>query len=272
MISLAISSQKGGVGKTTLSLNLACSLARRGWKVLLVDADPQGSIGMSLTEEASRHPGLYELTSQGRALKELAFETRIESLQILTSGQIDPAHYFQWYQDAERQSTFDPLFEQAAGEGFSIVICDTACGVHGPSMGILRSVQSVVIPQQAEPLAGRSLGFYLEVLNQLSAQGSAFSILGVVITMLSFDSEDSQIMATEVREVMPFNLVLNTMIPRDVLFLKASRKGLPVEFLYKQKPAAAEVFDQLAKELELRLGLKSSQEEEGEQTPLLVGP
>jgi len=270
VITLAISSQKGGVGKTTLSLNLACSLAQRGWRVLLVDSDPQGSIGMSLTEEASGHPGLFEVTTQGRALNELAFETRIPSLRILTSGQIDPGRYFEWFTQSEQASTFQPLFSQAEQAGYDLVLCDTACGVHGPSMGMLRSVQSVLIPQQAEPLAGRSLKFYLEVLNQLSEQGSSFSIVGVIITMLNYDSDDSQIMASEIREVLPFNLVLNTMIPRDVLFLKASRKGLPIEFLTKQKPAAAEIFDQLAKELEFRLGLKT-EDDNDEPVSLFLG-
>ena len=65
MITLAISSLKGGVGKTTCAINLAFSLAKRGLKTLLVDADPQGSVGLSLSPSAQSYSGLYEILKCG---------------------------------------------------------------------------------------------------------------------------------------------------------------------------------------------------------------
>ncbi len=60
MFGLTIASQKGGVGKTTVALNLSYALARRGWRTLLVDTDPAGAIGLSLTKKLSQAPGLAE--------------------------------------------------------------------------------------------------------------------------------------------------------------------------------------------------------------------
>ena len=65
VISLAITSQKGGVGKTTVSVNLAYALARRGWNTLLMDTDPQGSVGLSLSEKARKCPGFYDALRAG---------------------------------------------------------------------------------------------------------------------------------------------------------------------------------------------------------------
>ena len=59
MIAIATASQKGGVGKTTLCINLAYSLAKRGWRVLLVDTDPQGAVGLSLAKSAKTRDGFY---------------------------------------------------------------------------------------------------------------------------------------------------------------------------------------------------------------------
>src|SRR5260221_4852572 len=88
VITLAISSLKGVVGKTTCAINLASSLAKRGWKTLLVDADPQGSVGLSLSPSAQSYTGLYEILNSGVPFDQALLKTKIETLNIVMSGKI----------------------------------------------------------------------------------------------------------------------------------------------------------------------------------------
>ncbi|HEX2751213.1 MAG TPA: ParA family protein, partial [Verrucomicrobiales bacterium] len=76
MTILAITSQKGGVGKTTVSVNLAYSMARRGWNTLLIDTDPQGSVGLSLSEKARKCQGFYDAVNTGTSAVPFILPTR----------------------------------------------------------------------------------------------------------------------------------------------------------------------------------------------------
>ena len=85
MIKVAIASQKGGVGKTTISINLAYSLARRGHRILLLDADPQGSIGLSLVANAAYRTGFFDALA-GKDYRTSLLPTRLPALTILPAG------------------------------------------------------------------------------------------------------------------------------------------------------------------------------------------
>src|SRR6202012_5007054 len=96
MITLAVSSLKGGVGKTTCAINLAFSCAKRGWKTLLVDADPQGSVGLSLSPSSQAYIGLYEIVNKGVPFKQAALKTKIETLRIVMAGKIPSNEISKW--------------------------------------------------------------------------------------------------------------------------------------------------------------------------------
>ncbi len=257
MITLAISSLKGGVGKTTCAINLAFSCAKRGWKTLLVDADPQGSVGLSLSPSAQAYTGLYEIVHHNTPFDQAALKTKLDTLKIVMAGKIPSNEISSWCASLSDGQRLKPFFNTAQEAGFDIVILDTPSGLHGPTEGILRSCSHVLVPQQCEPLALRSLMLTVDFLNQLQTENEeACSLVGVVLTMADPDVEDTKKIVEEIKRVLPPELVFQSMLPRDEAVIRASMKGMPLGLVRGgAPPAIALVFDQLAAEVEAKLGL-----------------
>ncbi|MEM7480199.1 MAG: ParA family protein [Acidobacteriota bacterium] len=266
MRSLAICSQKGGVGKTTLSLNLSFALARRGWKTLLIDADPQGSVGLSLQGDASQGVGLVEVLAGDEPLTAAARSTRLAELGLLTAGKPEPGRTQRW-SEGLAAGGLGPLLRAAEDDGWEVVVVDTDSGLHGATLDVLRAVDSLVVPIQAEPLALRTVPQILECVGQLRDEGADLSIGGFVITMLSSRQDVSLSVAQEAWSMLPSELILEAFVPRDEAFLTASAHGVPLGLLSRRPPPVATVFDRLAAELELRVGLI---EEEAELAPVAL--
>ncbi|MEM7049788.1 MAG: ParA family protein [Acidobacteriota bacterium] len=264
MRSLAISSQKGGVGKTTLSLNLSFALAHRGWNTLLVDGDPQGSVGLSLQGDVRTATGLVEVLEGQVGLAEAARPTRIPSLKIVPAGAPEPSRSERWAGSLAAGS-FPSFLEAAEKEGFDLVVVDTPSGLHGANLEILRAVDAMLVPIQAEPLALRSVTQTLEAVGLLRDGGSEVTIAGFVVTMLNSRHDVSLSVAQEAWGMLPSELVLEAFVPRDDAFLLASAHGVPLGLLSRRPPPVATVFDRLAAEIEPSLGLV---EEEAELAPI----
>jgi len=259
VITLAICSQKGGVGKTTVAVNLSYSLARRGWQVLLVDSDPQGGIMLSLSDRSRNAPGFYNLLNgdEPAAAKRMVLSTRLPEFKLLARGQgeADP----------------DPLHQriETVLEGLSdheIVVIDVPTGTRGLSREVIRSADYLLIPQQAEPLSARSIPQLLkEVAALRSAGASKPQIAGLLLTMIRHNNPVSLETEREVRDLFPAELVLDTAIAYDPEFLRASLAGVPLGLLHRNPTASALAFDQLAAELEGRMNLSTETPETNEQ-------
>jgi chromosome partitioning protein len=260
MKSLAVVSQKGGVGKTTLSLNLAFSLARSGFRVALIDADPQGAVGHSL-QGVRPSAGLAGFMSQGEAIEHCLLRTRLAELAIMPVGEV-PAHesptFFHRLEDGRALSrALDTL-----GADFDLVIIDTPSGFNGATLGALRAADSAITPLQAEPVALRTLPQLLSVVGSLREQGARVQLAAVVLCMLQQRNNDSLAVAEEVWARMPAELVLEATIPRDAAVLAASSAGVPLGLLSPRRPAPMSlVFDRLASELAPRIGLATHEED-----------
>jgi len=271
VITLAISSLKGGVGKTTCAINLAFSCAKRGWKTLLVDADPQGSIGLSLSPSAQSYIGLYEILASGVPFEQAALKTKLDTLKIVMSGKIPSNEISKWCSSLQDGTRLTPFFKSAADGGYDIVILDTPSGLHGPTEGILRKCSHVLVPQQCEPLALRSLMMTVDFLNQLQTENEeSCSLVGVVLTMADPNVEDTKKIVEEIKRVLPPELVFQSTLPRDAAVIHASMKGMPLGLIRGgAPPAIALVFDQLAAELESKLEL-AGPEQSDEYVSLVV--
>ena len=264
---LAVASQKGGVGKTTTSLNLGYALAKRGWKTLIVDADPQGAIGFSLQRQAkSGDTGLVDCLQGKASLAEAVLKTRLPELNILTFGSRTPLELGSGGDIFEQDAL--NTFLAGAATHFEVIILDTAGGTYGPTLAVLRSCDYVLLPLQSEPLALRSVTQILDVIGHLRQQGCKVEIAGFLLTMLAAEDTTSVSVAEESWSLIPQDLILNANVPRDSAFLRASLHGVPVGLLSRHPPRVASVFDLIAHEVERRIGL-IRMEEQDEPIPLL---
>ncbi|MBK1817875.1 ParA family protein [Luteolibacter yonseiensis] len=255
MISIAVSSQKGGVGKTTLSINLAHSFARAGVRTLLVDADPQGSVGLSLTRQSRLLTGFYDyLADPGIPLDRLVVPTRLETFSLVASGQASDYETGGGGVGAHL-ARVRGFLRSAAARGFDLCIIDTAAGLFGISGDVIASSDAVMIPQQAEPLGIRSAPKLLEGLNRLRVMNPRLRVLGVCLTMVQKELAESTEAAAALRQLLPPEMVFQTQIPRDGLFVRASARGLPVGVL-EDGAGAQIVFDSLRAEVEAKLESK----------------
>jgi len=251
---LAVASQKGGVGKTTVALNLAHALARRGWRTLLVDADPQGAVGWSVEGARTGGRGLVRWLRGDLPLDEAAIPTREAGLRLLPFGGDDEDH--DW--ESARSLLADGalrwgLAHDAAGTDVAVV--DTPSGVWGPTREVLRQADAVLVPLQAEPLAWRSLHQAIDAIEAVREEGRPVELAGILLTMVATREEASLAVAQESWGSLPVDLVLEAFVPRDPAFLRAAARGVPIALLERRPPPAAAVFDRVAAELEPRLGL-----------------
>ena len=250
------------MGKTTLSLNLAYALAARGQRTLLVDTDPQGAIGHSLARRSGHFRGLANYLKDGRPLSEMTVATRLPGLRLLLLGTLEVKDLEDFVTQMASGHPLARALEEAEG-AFDVAVLDTPSGLSGVTGGVLRLSSHLLCPLQAEPLALRSAGQLLEMVSLLRSQGIALELAGFVLSMVQARNEQSLAVAREIWGSFPPEFVLETTLPRHPSFLTATASGVPVGLLGKNAPALAGVFDQLAAELEPRLGLQPETADDG---------
>ena len=256
---VGIVSTKGGVGKTTLALNLGWALAARGWRVLVADTDPLGGLAASVLGAAGK-TGLGEVLLQGADPQAQVVTTRSRDFDLLPLGPLATRSVDEWMARAS-----DPTRLRAAlttaGQGHDVVLVDTPPGLYGATRGVLRAVDGVLVPLMAEPLAARALQPLLATLADLREREGGGELLGIVLTLLQSRQASSLDVARESWRLFPGGRVFDTSIPRDEIFLEASAAGVPVALLRQRPPAMASLFDALAAELEPRLQLETASHE-----------
>jgi len=266
---LTLVSGKGGVGRTTLTLNLAYAMAQRGFRVLAAEVDPAAGFRQALPAMKESNGVARWMT--GTPLSQCYTETRIDTLKILEVGPIPLRDRGEFHEELASGSQVRRLAKEAGEEGFDLLMLDTPAGLAGATLGAIRGGEYVLVPVQAEPLAARALIPLLEGLAELRNEGATGVLTGFVVNMFQQRDPDSLSVVLDLWSSFPPLLVLESVIPRDPIFGRASTLGVPVALLRRQAPPMARVFEQLAEEVEYRLGLRPYPEnEEDEDKPICL--
>jgi len=252
LIRIAVANQKGGVGKTTTAINLATALAATGWRVLLIDLDPQGNASTGLgIGHALRDRSSYDVLTGGASLEEAVVPTKVPRLDLVPATVDLSGAEIELVALEERTHRLDAAIDAAAAR-WDVCLIDCP-----PSLGLLTinalvAAQSILVPLQTEFFALEGLSQLLQTIERIRARfNPELSILGVALTMFDRRNNLSSQVADDVRACLG-KVVFDTVIPRNVRLSEAPSHGIPA-LIYDHRCPGSEAYIALARELIGRL-------------------
>lgn len=244
---LAVANQKGGVGKTTTSVNLATALSAIGKKVLLVDLDPQGnaSTGLGLRRAALR-TSTYDVIFEGESVVNVAQETKVPGLYVLPSSVHLSGAEIELVNARRREYRLQDALRVPLPYDYVVIDCPPSLSLL--TLNALVAADSVVVPLQCEFYALEGLSHLTKTIERVRKSfNPRLDIHGVVLTMFDARNNLSGMVADDVRKFFG-DKVYKTVIPRNVRLSEAPSHGLPA-IVYDMRCPGAKAYISLAGEI-----------------------
>ncbi|MDR2188976.1 MAG: AAA family ATPase [Azonexus sp.] len=244
---LAITNQKGGVGKTTTAVNLAATLAAEGQRVLLIDMDPQGNAttGSGITKKEAL-PTVYQLLIGAASLAEVCLHTGF-AFDILPANRELAGAEVELIELDEREYRLRNALRANRGE-YDFVLIDCPPALNMLTVNALVAADSVLIPMQCEYYALEGLSDLVETLRKVRAHlNPRLEIEGLLRTMYNTQSTLTQQVSSELESHFG-SKVYKTIVPRNVRLAEAPSYGKPV-IAFDKNSKGAQAYTALAREM-----------------------
>ncbi|MEW6115687.1 MAG: ParA family protein [Nitrospirota bacterium] len=245
---IAITNQKGGVGKTTTALNLSASLALANENILIIDSDPQGNLtsGFGIKKEQIK-ADLYDIYCGKATVDDAIMQTLIPNLHVLPTSMDLFAAEIELLEKPRRETTLCDLLKPLKPKyRFIFIDCPPSFGLL--TLNALVAAESVIVPVQCEYFAVEGLSLLIKLLWRVRGSfNETLDLEGILLTMYNRHIALSRQVADEVRRVFK-SKVYDTVIPRNIILAESPSHGKPA-VLYSPNSTGAQGYIALAKEI-----------------------